>query len=65
MNMIKYVSSEIERLLFFWLCSSRTETPSDKMMNVCSSQNSRPVSAPCQEAPAAASTEKNEVIQTL
>lgn len=62
----KQKQSEIEReYSFFWLCSSRTETPSDKMMSLSGSQNSRPVSAPGQDAPATTSAEKNEVFHQL
>uniref|UniRef100_A0A8C1PY33 WD repeat domain 47a n=1 Tax=Cyprinus carpio TaxID=7962 RepID=A0A8C1PY33_CYPCA len=39
----------------------RTETPSDKMMSSPGPQNSRPVSAPGQDAPAPGSEEKNEL----
>ncbi len=45
-----------------WSYSSRTETPSDKMMSSPSPQNSRPVSAPGQDAPALGSAEENEVL---
>lgn len=45
-----------------WSCSSRTETPSDKMMSSPGPQNSRPVSAPGQDAPAPGSAEENEVL---
>ncbi|XP_065118115.1 WD repeat-containing protein 47 isoform X1 [Paramisgurnus dabryanus] len=41
--------------------SSRTETPSDKMMNSPVPQNSRPASAPGEDAPAPGSAEKNEL----
>lgn len=40
-------------------CSSRIETPTDKTM---SPQNSRPISAPGEDAPSPASAEKNEVV---
>lgn len=41
--------------------SSRTETPSDKMMNSPGPQISRPASAPGQDAPEPGSAEKNEL----
>ncbi|XP_077078084.1 WD repeat-containing protein 47 [Siphateles boraxobius] len=41
--------------------SSRTETPSDKMLSSPGPQNSRPASAPGQDAPAPGSAEKNEL----
>ncbi|XP_051985202.1 WD repeat-containing protein 47 [Xyrauchen texanus] len=41
--------------------SSRTETPSDKMMSSPHEQNSRPVSAPGQDAPVPGSAEKDEL----
>lgn len=59
----KYRKQIREKEYFLLLCSSRTETPSDKMMNLSGSQNSRPVSAPGQDAQAPTSTEKNEVNQ--
>lgn len=45
-----------------WSCSSRTETPSDKMMSSPGPQNSRPDSAPGQDASTPGSAEKNEVL---
>ncbi|XP_051557585.1 WD repeat-containing protein 47-like isoform X2 [Myxocyprinus asiaticus] len=45
--------------------SSRTETPSDKMMSSPGPQNSRPVSAPGQDAPVPGSAEKNEVTEAV
>ncbi|TRY81823.1 hypothetical protein DNTS_000529 [Danionella cerebrum] len=41
--------------------SSRTDTPSDKMMTSPGPQNSRPASAPGQDAPTADPAEKNEL----
>ncbi|KAI5092885.1 WD repeat-containing protein 47 [Silurus meridionalis] len=45
--------------------SSRTETPTDKMMSLSGSQSPRPVSAPGQDAPAATSTEKSELRDSM
>ncbi|XP_035384425.1 WD repeat-containing protein 47 isoform X1 [Electrophorus electricus] len=45
--------------------SSRTETPSDKMLNSPAPQNSRPVPAPGQEAPPPASADKNELRDSM
>lgn len=59
----KYRNQMREKEYFLFLCSSRTETPSDKMMSLSGSQNSHPVSAPGQDALAPTSTEKNEVNQ--
>ncbi|XP_054622915.1 WD repeat-containing protein 47 isoform X2 [Dunckerocampus dactyliophorus] len=41
--------------------TSRTETPVDKMMNSGGTQNSRPASAPGEDAPPAGSAERNEL----
>nr|XP_057923597.1 WD repeat-containing protein 47 [Doryrhamphus excisus] len=41
--------------------TSRTETPVDKMMNSGAAQNSRPASAPGEDAPPAGSAERNEL----
>lgn len=41
--------------------TSRTETPVDKMMNSGSSPNTRPASAPGEDAPSAGSADRNEL----
>lgn len=48
-------------LLLFCMCRSRTDTPVDKMLSSGVAQNTRPASAPGEDAPAADSADRNEV----